>query len=186
MERNALHATARHAASFTASPSARLSTGHSRTTQAGIALVEVLIAIFIMGIGLLALLTLFPLGAIEMAQAIPDDRTAAAAGDAVAFAEAGKELISRTTDFVRASIADGSADRETAARLREDYEYLADQAERLELQLEELQSTFPRAEIQPYLSRLLAQLRWIKWRIVAEVRLLSLLESVEPSQLPGT
>ena len=40
------------------------------TTHAGIALVEVLIAIFITGIGLLALLALFQLGAIEMAEAI--------------------------------------------------------------------------------------------------------------------
>lgn len=41
----------------------------------GVTLIEVLAAIFITGVGLLALLTLFPLGAIEMAQAIQDDRT---------------------------------------------------------------------------------------------------------------
>jgi hypothetical protein len=35
---------------------------------------EVLVAIFIMGIGLLAILALFPLGAFRMAQAIQDDR----------------------------------------------------------------------------------------------------------------
>ena len=45
----------------------------------GITLVEVLIAIFIMAIGLLALLTLFPLGALRMAQALQADRTASAA-----------------------------------------------------------------------------------------------------------
>ena len=45
----------------------------------GITLVEVLIAIFIMAIGLLALLTLFPLGALRMAQALQDDRAASAA-----------------------------------------------------------------------------------------------------------
>ena len=45
----------------------------------GITLIEVLVAIFIMTIGLLALLTLFPLGALRMAQALQDDRDAAAA-----------------------------------------------------------------------------------------------------------
>jgi hypothetical protein len=37
-------------------------------------LLEVLVSIFLMGIGLLAILSLFPLGAIRMAQAIQDDR----------------------------------------------------------------------------------------------------------------
>ena len=45
----------------------------------GITLVEVLVAIFIMAIGLLALLTLFPLGALRMAQALQDDRAGASA-----------------------------------------------------------------------------------------------------------
>ena len=44
-----------------------------------ITLVEVLVAIFIMAIGLLALLTLFPLGALRMATALQDDRDASAA-----------------------------------------------------------------------------------------------------------
>src|SRR6516164_5473004 len=38
----------------------------------GVTLIEVLVAIFIMGIGLLALLTLFPLGALSMARAVRD------------------------------------------------------------------------------------------------------------------
>jgi prepilin-type N-terminal cleavage/methylation domain-containing protein len=42
--------------------------------RAGVTLIEVLIAIFIMAIGLLALLTLFPMGALSMAQALRDDR----------------------------------------------------------------------------------------------------------------
>jgi prepilin-type N-terminal cleavage/methylation domain-containing protein len=45
----------------------------------GITLIEVLVAIFIMAIGLLAILTLFPLGALRMGQALSDDRAAAAA-----------------------------------------------------------------------------------------------------------
>ena len=49
---------------------------HRRT---GVTLIEVLIGIFITSIGLLALLALFPLGAVNMAQAIKDTRTAHAA-----------------------------------------------------------------------------------------------------------
>ncbi len=45
----------------------------------GITLIEVLVAIFIMAIGLLAILTLFPLGALRMAEALQDDRDAASA-----------------------------------------------------------------------------------------------------------
>jgi prepilin-type N-terminal cleavage/methylation domain-containing protein len=52
--------------------------------RTGVTLIEVLIAIFIMSIGLLALLALFPLGAVNMAQAIKDTRTAHAAADAAA------------------------------------------------------------------------------------------------------
>ncbi len=49
-----------------------------------ITLVEVLAAIFITGVGLLALMTLFPLGALSMAQAVKDDRTAHLAANAQA------------------------------------------------------------------------------------------------------
>jgi hypothetical protein len=56
--------------------------------RTGTTLVEVLIAIFVMGIGMLALLTLFPLGALSMAQAIQDSRAAHAAANAAALAEA--------------------------------------------------------------------------------------------------
>lgn len=44
------------------------------TRRSGMTLVEVLVAIFIMGIGLVALLTLFPIGILRIAQAIRDDR----------------------------------------------------------------------------------------------------------------
>jgi hypothetical protein len=57
-----------------------------KAARAGITLVEVLIAIFIMAIGLLALLTLFPLGALSMAEAIRHDRNAQAADQADACA----------------------------------------------------------------------------------------------------
>jgi hypothetical protein len=51
-----------------------------------ITLVEVLVAIFIMAIGMMALLTLFPLGALRMAQAIQDDRCAQCAANADSIA----------------------------------------------------------------------------------------------------
>src|SRR5262245_9330084 len=54
----------------------------------GVTLIEVLVAIFVMAIGLMALLTLFPLGALNMAQAIKDDRTGNAAQGSAAVAHA--------------------------------------------------------------------------------------------------
>lgn len=57
------------------------------TRRSGMTLVEVLVAIFIMAIGLLALLTLFPLGALNMAQAIKDQRVAEAGRNAAAGAD---------------------------------------------------------------------------------------------------
>ena len=54
----------------------------------GVTLLEVLIAIFVMGIGMLALLTLFPVGALQMAQALKDNRTRQAAANAAAVATA--------------------------------------------------------------------------------------------------
>src|SRR5437879_6957238 len=56
--------------------------------RTGATLTEVLVAIFVMAIGLLALLTLFPLGALSMAQAIKDNRTAHSGRNAFAIAEA--------------------------------------------------------------------------------------------------
>ncbi len=56
--------------------------------RGGTTLVEVLVAIFIMAIGLMTLLTLFPLGALSMSQAIKDTRTGHAAANAAALGEA--------------------------------------------------------------------------------------------------
>ncbi len=46
------------------------------TRRPAVTLMEVLIAMFIMAIGMLALLALFPVGAVSMAQALKDDRCA--------------------------------------------------------------------------------------------------------------
>lgn len=54
------------------------------THRSGATLMEVLVAIFVTAIGLLALLALFPLGALNMAQAIKDERAAECAGNATA------------------------------------------------------------------------------------------------------
>lgn len=57
------------------------------TRRSGATLVEVLVAIFVMGIGMMALLTLFPIGVLTMRQAIQDDRTGHAATSALAVAK---------------------------------------------------------------------------------------------------
>jgi prepilin-type N-terminal cleavage/methylation domain-containing protein len=59
----------------------------------GVTLTEVLVAIFIMAIGLMALLTLFPLGALSMAQAIKDDRTGTSAANSAAVAQAAWRIL---------------------------------------------------------------------------------------------
>lgn len=49
------------------------------TRRPAVTLIEVLVTLFIMAIGMLALLVLFPLGAISMGQALKDDRCASTA-----------------------------------------------------------------------------------------------------------
>jgi prepilin-type N-terminal cleavage/methylation domain-containing protein len=56
--------------------------------RSGFTLIEVLVAIFIMAIGLLALLTLFPLAALTMSKALQDDRAATCAYDAANICDA--------------------------------------------------------------------------------------------------
>src|SRR5438128_5219581 len=58
-----------------------------QTVRPAVTLTEVLVAIFVMGIGLLALLVLFPLGALSMAQAIRDDYAKRMADNATGLAE---------------------------------------------------------------------------------------------------
>src|SRR6058998_1567352 len=52
-----------------------------------VTLLEVLVSIFLMGIGLLSILALFPLGALRMAQAIQDDRAGHLAVNGLAVAQ---------------------------------------------------------------------------------------------------
>ena len=150
-----------------------------RSSQAGVTLLEVLVAIFVMGIGLMSLLALFPVGALEMAQAIQDDRTAAIAAEASAFSKAGEELLVRTGVFVQVSLAEGWADPDAAAKLRQEYQHLSKRAADLEARLEELWKVYPRLKIQRRLRPLLIQIRAIQRRIEPVIRLLSLVEKGE-------
>jgi hypothetical protein len=54
----------------------------------GTTLIEVLVSIFVMAIGLIALLALFPLGAFQMADAIKDDRVSLCVANATSMATA--------------------------------------------------------------------------------------------------
>jgi prepilin-type N-terminal cleavage/methylation domain-containing protein len=53
--------------------------------RSGVTLIEVLVAIFVASIGLLALLALFPVGALSMRQALKDSRCAQAGANAMAL-----------------------------------------------------------------------------------------------------
>src|SRR5438105_4096827 len=64
----------------------------------GSTLIEVLVAIFIMGIGLLAILAMFPLGALKMTQAIQDDRYGHCAANARSIAIARNLRFDTTID----------------------------------------------------------------------------------------
>jgi hypothetical protein len=55
------------------------------TRRSGLTLVEVLTALFILALGVIAILTLFPLGAMHMAQAIRDNRSTESAVNADQF-----------------------------------------------------------------------------------------------------
>ncbi|CAN5233612.1 hypothetical protein BH10PLA2_BH10PLA2_33010 [soil metagenome] len=56
-----------------------------RLRRSGVTLIEVLVAIFVASIGLLALLALFPVGALSMKQALKDSRCAQSAANAMAL-----------------------------------------------------------------------------------------------------
>ena len=148
----------------------------AHASDAGSTLIEVLVAIFVMGVGLLALLTLFPLGAFEMAQAIPDDRTAAIAADARQLSDTGRDLLCRTAKFAEESLAKGAVDPAVAARLQREFADLVVQVEALETELEELRTAFPPEDIQRYVGPLVAQTRAIRQTITPLIVLLSLVD----------
>lgn len=54
----------------------------SPTSRPGLSLTEVLVALFVMALGIISLMTLFPLGAVQMGQALRDDRSGQTASQA--------------------------------------------------------------------------------------------------------
>lgn len=72
------------------------------THRRALTLIEVLVTLFIMSIGMLALLVLFPLGALSMAQALKDDRCAstAAMAENVAIATNVRQLAAGTGSVI--------------------------------------------------------------------------------------
>jgi hypothetical protein len=149
---------------------------HFRHRRAGVTLIEVLAAIFITGVGLLALLTLFPLGALALAQAIKDDRTAAVAQGAVALGQTGSALVSDTGSFVMVSLAARKADPQVAAALRERYEALDGSAAELEAALIDLGPVIQDPVWRMKLQVLVAQARAIRAGTGKMIGLLKLLE----------
>jgi hypothetical protein len=144
--------------------------------RAGITLLEVLAAIFVMGVGLLALLALFPLGALSMAQAIKDDRAASVAADAETFSTAGEELVSRTGQFVVVSLVNGSADPKAATGLRKEYEALAVESADLEARIRELRPLAKTPKAKRLVEQTLAQIKAIKTSLDKLAELLQILE----------
>jgi hypothetical protein len=139
-------------------------------------LLEVLVAIFITGVALLALLTLFPLGIMDLAQAIKDDRADALAADAVALSQDGLDLLSRTEDFLSDSLAAGSADPQAAAELRMEYEALGAQAADLEARLIDLGPLIQTPKLRRQFLASLAQIKAIQEAAKQMVELLRILE----------
>jgi hypothetical protein len=148
--------------------------------RAGVTLIEVLAAIFITGVGLLALLVLFPLGALSLAQAIQDDRTAAVAQGAVALGQTGTALVSDTGSFVAVSLAARKADPQAAAALRERYEALDDSAAELEAKLIDLGPVIQDPKWRLRLQVLVAQVKAIRAGAGKMIGLLGLLAGPNP------
>jgi prepilin-type N-terminal cleavage/methylation domain-containing protein len=146
----------------------------------GVTLLEVLVAIFIVAVGLLALLVLFPLGVLSMAQAIEDDRAAALAADSVALSADGLDLLSRTTTFVQDSFLAGSVDPKAVIALRQGYEILEARAAELKARLTELKPLAQSPRLRLLLFASLARIEGIETAAAKMVTLLGLLEQPNP------
>lgn len=147
-----------------------------RRPRRAVTLVEVLVAIFIMGIGLLALLTLFPLGALSLAQSVKDDRAGAIAKKAQALNETGTDLLVRTNQFISDSLINGT-DCQRVAALTAEYQKLAEQAKAIEADLNELQQAInPNPKVQKQINQLLVEIRAIQRTLRSLATILSLLD----------
>jgi Tfp pilus assembly protein PilV len=142
--------------------------------ERGVTLLEVLVAIFVNGVGLLALLTLFPLGALEMAAAIKDDRAGVIAAEAARFSQAGEKVVLDTVDFAHESWLTGAVDPQRARALADELDQLTAQALAIELQIDDLESALPSPQVQRYTAPLETEIRAIARRIRRIVRLIDL------------
>jgi len=148
-----------------------------------VTLVEILIAIAILGVGLVKRLELFPVGALELAKAAKDDRAGTIAAEAADLSEAGQELLGQTSDFLEDAWA-GKIDGQEAAMLRDRYQDLADAATIIELQLLELRPSVPKPRVRPKVEVLLSQVRSIKRGLEGMSTLFGLLaEGTPPTDL---
>jgi prepilin-type N-terminal cleavage/methylation domain-containing protein len=146
----------------------------------GVTLLEVLVAIFITGVGLLALLVLFPLGVLNLAQAIKDDRASALAADSAMLSRDGTELLSQTRDFIEDALLAGKADPQTVSALRLGYEQLEARAAELRRRLRELEPLAQRPRVRVQLLASLANVQAIE---TSAAKIATLLESlVQPNQ----
>jgi len=148
-----------------------------RHNSTGVTLVEVLVAILITCVGLLALLTLFPLGALSMARAVKDDRAAAIAASAVALSQEGAALLSRTEDLIADSLVNGPDAQKTAA-LRADYEALDGKAANLQDDLLQLRKLVTIQKVQKKIDQLLLEISAIRKSLQTLAKLLAVLESL--------
>ena len=154
----------------------QLSATSGARVRRGVTLLEVLVAIYIVGIGLLALLALFPLGMLRMAQAVQDDRVAVLATESVALSKAGTDLVSRTVEYVIVSADAESADPQTAAGLRAEFEDLEAWAADLEGRLIDIKPLVQDRRTRKQFLVSLAQIRGIQALTAETVELLRLLE----------
>jgi prepilin-type N-terminal cleavage/methylation domain-containing protein len=146
----------------------------------GVTLVEVLVAIILAGVALLALLVLFPLGVLNLAQAIEDDRAPALALDAAELSRDGLELLSQTREFLGDALLSGGADPATAAALRIGYEKLESRAADLGRRLKELAPLAQQPRLRVQLLASIARIKAIETTSAKMVTLLGLLE--QPNQ----
>ena len=154
----------------------RRSNRFHRHPRRAVTLLEVLVVIFIMGVGLLVLLTLFPLGALSLARSVKDDRADAIALRAQALNDAGADLLERTNEFITDSLTSGVDCQRTAA-LKAEYQELADEAKSIEADLLKLQQALkPTPKAQKQIDQLLVQIRAIQRTLRALAAILSLLD----------
>lgn len=150
-----------------------------RMPRRGVTLVEVLVAIFVMGIGLLALLTLFPVGALELAQAINDDRAGKVASDAAIFSEESKKVLEQTRSFVTKTLLTRKVDSNAAEFLRSECQKLSLRAEDLETRLRALRPLITEPPTHRLLDSLLVQINAIRQSFDSLTCLLRILEDRE-------